>query len=945
MRTTAYLLSVAAIAIAAPAAAQTAPPTDAPVPTQDAQATAGPLAAASTDQGQPPVATAQQGVNAGDIVITATRRSERLSNVPVAVTAVGQEALQNSGATDIRQMTQLTPSLLVSSTGSEANASARIRGIGTVGDNPGLESSVAVFIDGVYRSRTGSGLTDLGEVERIEVLRGPQGTLSGRNASAGAINVITKLPEFTFGGYGEATYGNYNNVRIAGGLTGPIIADKLAFRLDGVYARRDGYYYDVINKTDYNDRNRYVVRGQLLFTPTSNLSIRLIGDYTRRDEKCCGAVYVDTREKIDPTPLPGGALGDFAINPDGNRIVQVMQSLGAVFPSVGDPYNRRIANTLGRAYSNVTTDYGGSGEIDWNFGNVALTSITAYREYKSGGAADIDYGNLDIGYRPDDGNAYRQFHTFSQEVRLNGELFDGKLDWLIGGYYSKEDLTVADNLKFGSQYGAFAACRIVATINPAAALRNPAAAGCLSAGGRATLAGQLPGTAPAFGALTPTILAGIDRLSTVNNVGDTRSTYYQNSENYAFFTHNIFKITDKLSITAGLRYTHEAKDFHAEFNNNNTICPVQQANLSPLLASAAVPDSLKALVGGIVTLTCTGNSSSALNTLNPQDKLREGEFTGTGIISYKPVSNLLLYASYARGYKAGGYNLDRSDLNTNVFSPPTNANAANLRFDPETVNAYEVGLKYTSGKFTFNAAGFRSEFKNFQLNTFNGTNFIVQNISSCDTDLNGGDSDQSRATGTCTGDTKYGVLTQGFELQAGVYPTRDVAVNLGYTFADTHFQHNLVGSENGEALDPALFLLPGNNLSNAPRHVITTSASYTPELGSSGLSALFYVDARTTSDYNTGSDLFVEKEQDGFVVVNARIGIHAAKDRWALEFWGQNLTNTNYQQVAFNAPFQGAGNINAVTNFGLTPGSGANQIFSSYLAEPRTYGVTVRTRF
>ena len=120
--------------------------------------------------------------NNGDIVVTATRRSQRLSSVPIAVSAYGTVALQNSGATDIRQMTQLAPSLLVSSTGSEANATARIRGIGTVGDNPGLESSVAVFIDGVYRSRTGSGLNDLGEVERIEVLRGPQGTLSGRNS-------------------------------------------------------------------------------------------------------------------------------------------------------------------------------------------------------------------------------------------------------------------------------------------------------------------------------------------------------------------------------------------------------------------------------------------------------------------------------------------------------------------------------------------------------------------------------------------------------------------------------------------------------------------------------------------------------------------------------------------------------------------------------------------
>jgi outer membrane receptor protein involved in Fe transport len=939
MRMIAYLLSAAATtALVSPAFAQDVPTTQPEA--QTATTTSG-TAAGSVDAGQAPVAAPQAySGNASDIVITATRRSERLSNVPIAVSAVGSAALENTGANDIRQATQLVPSLLISSTGSEANASARVRGIGTVGDNPGLESSVAVFIDGVYRSRTGSGLNDLGEVDRIEVLRGPQGTLSGRNATAGSINILTKLPSYKFGGYAEATYGNYNNVRIAGGLTGPIIADKLAFRLDGVFGKRDGFYYDVINKTDYNDRNRYFVRGQLLFEPSSDVTVRLIGDYTHRDEKCCGAVYINTQEKIDPTP---GVPGDFAINPAGNRIVQVMQSMGAVFPSAGDPYNRRIANSPGRAYSNVTTDYGGSGQIDINLGGASLTSITAYREYKSGGAADIDYGNLDIGYRPDDGNSFRQFHTFSQEVRLNGSLFNDKLDWLIGGYYSKEDLVVADNLKFGTQYGAFAACRIVATANPLAALRNPNNPGCLSNTPQAALGGANGRQAlgASFGALGPTILAGLDRLSTLNNRGDQRSTYYQDSENYAFFTHNIFKLTDKLSITGGLRYTHEAKDFHADFNNNNTICPAQQANLSPLLASAAVPAELKTLVGGIITLTCTGNSTSALNGLDLNNGFKEGEFTGTGVISYKPRSDTLVYASYSRGYKAGGYNLDRSDLTANVFSSPTNASAANLRFDPETVNAYEVGLKFTSKDFTFNVAGFRQEFKNFQLNTFNGTNFIVENISTCGTSLNGADRDASSATGACTAKTQHGVVSQGFELEAGLFPAPNYSVNLGYTYTNTRFRNNLVGSENGQALDAALFLLSGSNLSNAPKHTVTASTAWTPDIGSSGLTALFYVDGRMTSDYNTGSDLFPEKAQDGFFLMNARVGIRGPQQKWALEVWAQNLLDTNYQQVAFNAPFQGAGSQAQTQAFGST----ANQIFSSYLGEPRTYGLTLRSRF
>ncbi|MCI4655762.1 TonB-dependent receptor [Sphingomonas aquatilis] len=869
--------------------------------------------------------------NTADIVVTATRRSQRLSNVPIAVSAYSTAALQNSGATDIRQMAQLAPSLIVSSTGSEANATARLRGIGTVGDNPGLESSVAVFIDGVYRSRTGSGLNDLGEVERIEVLRGPQGTLSGRNSSAGAISIYTKYPEFKFGGYGEASYGNYDAVRLAGALTGPIIADTLAFRIDGVYGKRDGFLHDVVNNTDFNNRNRYFVRGQLFWKPSSDFSVRLIGDYTHRDEKCCGAVYIDTREKFDPTP---GVPGDFSIASQ-NRIVSILQSLGGVLPSMGNPYNRQIAQTKGQAYSNVTTDGGVSARIGWTLGNVQLISISAYREYKAGGAGDMDYGNVDIVYRPNDGNAYRQFKTFTQETRLSGGLFNNRLDWLVGGYYAHEDLDVVDNLRFGSQYGAFAACRAVATVNPAAALRDPTASGCLSAAGRAVLT-------PAVG---QAVISGIDRLSTVNNVGSVRDLYHQTSSNYAFFTHNIFKITDTLSITGGLRYTNEHKRLDASFNNNNTVCPAQQAALSPLLASAAVPAALKPLIGGIITLTCTGNSTSALTGVPIKDKIAEGQFTGTGVVSWKPAPSTLLYASYARGYKAGGFNLDKSDLSTTVFATPTAAAASNLRFDPETVQAFEIGIKYATPKFTANLAGFRSAFKNFQLNTFNGTNYIVQNIGSCSTGLNGADRDNSSTTGACSGKVRSGVITQGFELEAGAYPTEDLTFNLGYTYAHTQYRNNLVGSDAGEALNAALFLLPGAQMSNAPRHTVTSSASWTPPIGDNGMHALFYVDSRLTSDYNTGSDLFLEKRQDGFFLVNARIGIRGRDQRWALEFWGQNVLNTNYQQVAFAAPFQGAGSASQVAAFGSPDFATGNAIFSSYLAEPRTYGVTLRSRF
>ncbi|HBQ91959.1 MAG TPA: TonB-dependent receptor, partial [Erythrobacter sp.] len=163
------------------------------------------------------------------IIVTAQGRSQVLADVPVAVSAVSGETLQNSGASDIRELNQVAPSLLVSSTGNEANGSARIRGIGTVGDNPGLESSVAVFVDGVYRSRSGSALSELGPIDRVEILRGPQGTLGGRNSSAGLINIYTAPPEFDFSAYGAFTYGNYDAIRVEGGINAPL-GDTVAAR-------------------------------------------------------------------------------------------------------------------------------------------------------------------------------------------------------------------------------------------------------------------------------------------------------------------------------------------------------------------------------------------------------------------------------------------------------------------------------------------------------------------------------------------------------------------------------------------------------------------------------------------------------------------------------------------------------------------------------------------
>lgn len=741
------------------------------------------------------------------------------------------------------------------------------------------------------------------------------------------ISIISAKPDFDFGFNAEATYGNYDYLRLAGGVTGPI-GETLAARLDGVYVRRDGFYFDPANAIDVNNRNRYFVRGQLLWEPSDAISVRLIGDYSHRSERCCGAIYVDQSVSNFVGNLNNPSNPLTPLQSDGNNIINVLRDLGQPLARLNPGYDRTLSVSAGRSYAGSTNDGGVSLQLNWDLGGANLTSITAYRDYEASQGSDTDYSAVDILFRTAAGS--RQFQTFTQELRLQGEAFGGHLDWLIGGFFANEELTVQDDLKFGSQYGRFATCRLVSG-GGLAGLYSPTSAGCLAA------------RPAAFGAASPVIYAAIDRLDGMANVGTTLDTYNQNSRNWALFTHNIVHITDTIDVTLGLRYTDERKRFDALFGNNNTACGLNQAALTPFLTNA----SLAAVAGGIIGLSCQGNSTAELNGVAINSRRHENEFSGTAILSWRPNDDLLLYTSYARGYKAGGFNLDRSALKSPIatFASVGGAQAlvGNLQFDPEIVDAYEIGAKYSTREFSLSVAAFRQDFQNFQLNTFNGTVFLVQTTNGCSASLGGADRDASAATGACAlSAITYGVRAQGVEVEASLVPARNFRMAAGLTWSDTSYNDNLVGNRLGAPLDPALRKLPGDNLSNAPEIVATGSITWTPELGSGGLSGLVYIDGRMTGDYNTGSDLFPQKEQDGYALFNARIGLRGPDERWSVELWAQNLFNVDYAQVAFNTPFQ-AGTTAAPFVDPQYPGG--RQIFSQFLAEPRTYGLTVRTRF
>ncbi len=965
----ALLVSTGLFAIATPAFAQTTVSTT-DTDKQAAQPTPGATeGAAAQDQ-----AREQQPVDTGDIVITATRRNQALSDVPMAVSAVTAENLENTGATDIRQLNQVAPSLQVFSTSSEAGAGrANIRGIGTVGDNPGLESSVGLFIDGVYRSRTGVGLTELGPVDRIEVLRGPQGTLFGRNTSAGLISVITAKPRFTPEVSGQIDIGNYNLRRFEASITGPL-SDTVAARLDGVYVKRDGFLKDVISGRRINDRDRWMLRGQVLFQPSDNLSLRIVGDYAKRDEECCGAPY-----------LP--AMDVTAAGPQPSTIAGIERALGGIIRD--DTFSRRTALTPGRDYAARVRDWGLSGELVYDFGAAELTSITAYRYNKYTRGQDADFNNLDILFRDSNGGAFNRFKTFTQELRLQGNAFGNKLDWLVGGYFADEKLKLRDNLAYGADYERFGNCLIalgafapaVPTIlAPGASPTcfNPAVA----AGVRANLVNQFNAAVGAGNLPLATSIAGnitvLSAFARLNNTGGPgvsanfsaapftnsgfrnltspalslsgaalNDLYDQHSRNFALFTHNIFSITDRLKLTLGARWTHEKKSLDSVLADNNTICTLVAA--SALASLQSFPCVSPSVPGGSFAFT---------------DSVKESKISGTAVISYKPTDQILTYASYSRGYKAGGFNLDRSALfrssapsatpppfvisgNGAICTTPTQVNCsghvasgADLRFKAEINDAFEAGLKFNGRGVDVNLAVFHQVFRNFQLNTFNGLNFVVENINSCSSDLGGADSDNSPFTGACTGDLRAGVRSQGFELEAFTRPMRDLAINGGVVMSDTKYRHNLVGAD-GRPLTNALFQLPGRRVSGAPLWTATGSIAWTPPLWVSGLRGLVYLDARYMSRFNTGSDLDIEKVQDSYTVFNGRIGVHGPNDAWGLELWGQNLFNKHFLQVAFDAPIQGSGTTRAVqANFT----SRSTQLFGAFLGEPRTFGVTFRAK-
>ena len=871
----------------------------------------------------------QEATTLDKLVVTAQKREEALQDVPVTVTAVGEDLIRDSGVRDVKDLQVLVPGLTVTSTQNEAITTARIRGIGTVGDNVGLESSVGVVIDGVYRPRNSVGFGDLGELERIEVLKGPQGTVFGKNTSAGVINVVTRAPYFGQEAGLELTAGNYGAMGIAATYN-DALNDVAAFRVYAAKRARDGWM-DVRTgagprqETDDYDQNFHTLRGKLLLRPSDGLDITFSADYTSREENCCTAVQLVT-----------GATGPL-VNALGG---------GNAIAMPADPEARV-------AYSNRPTtqdikEKGVALQVDWTLptlGGATLTSITADRDWGAINGLDYDFSSADILFRrANKAESWTGFKTFSQEFRLTGST--DAIDWMVGAFYSDEDLDRNESYYVGAGYEPY-----VSTLVGQLALPT------LKASLDPTLAALsqqlgLPFTLSVNTANPGALLSQISGrpLGTGFAGMGTLDRHQQSAKSLALFTNNTWHATDALDLTLGLRYTREDKKLDSLYSNPNggaacgatlanpgaaaarmlaqringlsNLPPAVQQQLLAQLAAGVAPTLIPQVAGYM----CLPWANVLHNGRNIHQEREESEWSGTVKAAYRFSDAVMVYGSAARGYKAGGFNLDRVQSSNGLSSGGAGITPVNdTSFPGEFVDSYELGTKTTwaGGNLLLNATAFHQTYKDFQLNSFLGTSFVVRSIPE--------------------------VVSQGIDTEILWQPVPGLMLQGGLMYADTKYGNQIpgcdfVGPGQTTAACPSigqLYKLPGAQMSFAPEWSGSASATYEWDLTDT-LAARFHLGAKYMSEFNTGSDLDVEKLQEAFTVWNARVGIGRADRRWSLELWAQNLTDQHYVQVGFDGPLQALGSPLPNAQHGPTD---PINTYNAFLGAPRMYGVTFRLNY
>ena len=846
-----------------------------------------------------------QAGTGNDILVTATKREQTLQDVPVAVTVTTAETLDRAEIRDLKDLQAVVPSLQVGQRQSVANTNFFIRGFGNGANNAGIEPSVGVFVDNVYRSRSASQIEDLPDVQRIEVLRGPQSTLFGKNASAGVISITTKTPSFEWSGQDELTYGNYNAWIGKAYITGPV-SDDVAFSVAGGFNYRDGFYKDAGTGHRENERNRWFLRGQLYYDSGSNLTVRLIGDYGRIDENCCAVVNLQS-----------------------SAATLALQALGGQINAPADKFGGTIY--YNHDSTNDIRNYGGSGQVDWDLGGTKLTSITAYRKTRAITDQDPDFTSANLVY-PN----YQDLRigTFTQELRLTGKFAD-RVNWLLGAFYINEHVDQKNSLLYSTQFRPYANLLI-----------QGASGGALDVSTLETTFGALEGNPAKY----------IGQFF-ANGQGFSEK-YRLRSEAFSAFGQVDAQLTKSLTLTLGGNWTDDRKHFATDVHSTDVFSGINldapqyapfrynlllaggllQAGVDPTNPAAvfafATNPATAAIYQGIVTYA-TGNANNpAANPLGPLRALQflppfqnvpnavepgrthDSKFTYTIRLAYDFNSRLNLYASYATGFKASSINLSRDSRPTmadRLALIQQNLAVVNLtagsRFaGPENARVLEFGVKADLGWLSANLAVFDESIKGFQSNIFTGVGFAL---------LNAGKES-----------------TRGVELESVIQPVHGLTLNLGVTYLDPKYD-SFTNSSVGN--------LTGTKPAGIPEWTLLLGAEYEAPVGNGVIvprvSYLYQSDTQLVE----GLPGFAVRNPDGSIAdagpalaaaapfrrevndLTASLG-YEMNNGLSFEVWSHNLLNDRNIETIFDSVAQPRG-------------------ISGYVNDPRTYGVTVRYKW
>ncbi|WP_017667587.1 TonB-dependent receptor [Sandarakinorhabdus sp. AAP62] len=700
-----------------------------------------------------------------EIIVSARRRDERLIDVPVAVTAFSQADLQKYQAVDLSGLQAAAPNLnLVQGRGSAASANIFIRGIGQPDALQTFDPAVGVYVDGVYLSRIQGALLNLFDVERIEVLRGPQGTLYGKNTTGGALSIVSRKPDLeVVKAAGSALYGSYNQIVLNGYVSAPLVGDKLAFSLAGQWDKRDGLVTDPRTGREYNDRDSLTVRGKLRAKPTDALEILVSGDYNRQ------------RNAL--------TLGYATAN------------LGGVRPVVAAPYGAYDfkASTSFTGNEGQRLDHWGVNlTANWQLSDaIMVSSITAWRKLDPDLFIDIDATQAELG----DVFVGINQRQFSQELQLkwNTDRFSG----VFGLFYLNENIA--------SHQEAYA-----------------------------------------------DDLFGVPFTRLIDDA--------QNTKSYAAFGQASYKFTNRLSLTAGLRYTHEERAYDRFTTTVSTF-----GALNGL--AFRFPGSLPA-------------------PFNLDNKAEYDAWTPSVNLAWKPDANSQIYVSASRGFKSGGFNGRANgiaDLTQTVNGVPTIVTT----FRPETVWTYEGGAKgsFLDGRVFLSGTVFYSDFRDFQARVGGGSvaSFPV---------LNAGR-----------------LSIWGVELEAALKPTRywNLRMNAGYLnarydeFNDGRrapaFSCNPTGAQ--VTCEPAF----------APPLTLTLATDYRIPVGDAG-SITLGGDARFVDKHFLSVDNRPGLVEPGYWLANAYVRFDAEGGRWYVQGGVKNLGDERYRTDG--QEFSSVGNIQTV---------------------------------